>query len=362
MVAALATANVTTEVPVRRVKRRTPGSINVSLIEVVDELPGAAQSAGSSTSSPSVKPHERDRLSDLLAKHAAAMAELTSIVRVSPLYDPQLHDDVWLLRFLLSHLRGGASQAASAALSAMAFRKAHGLDSSAVRPPCGGPEALKLPAVAKLYGSMRSTAAVSFFVPDAQRGAVTVAVPALIDFHRAAASLSEEEQSLAHLLATEWLYLQCDAVTRRTGYLTKSARLIDLHGMKLSGISREFQRRNGRDSKALEDCYPQLLGAVFLCHAPTWLNVVWRTLIRPMMPPRVLEKVDFLTPLTSERDRRRLHAYLAEEHLPECFGGPCTVWPPPNSRFAYAHLSDKGEGAPSATHEGDYWRSGTPYQ
>ena len=97
-------------------------------------------------------------------------------------------------------------------------------------------------------------------------------------------------QAQAHRLAVEWLHRQCDEVTRRTGYLTKYVRLIDLHGMSLRGINRRFQRRDAENTKAIEDFYPQLLGAVFICHAPRWLQGVWRGL-RTMMSARVLEKV-----------------------------------------------------------------------
>ena len=97
-------------------------------------------------------------------------------------------------------------------------------------------------------------------------------------------------QAQAHRLAVEWLHRQCDEVTRRTGYLTKYVRLIDLHGMSIRGINRRFQRRDAENTKAIEDFYPQLLGAVFICHAPRWLQGVWRGL-RTMMSARVLEKV-----------------------------------------------------------------------
>ena len=65
---------------------------------------------------------------------------------------------------------------------------------------------------------------------------------------------------------------------------------------------------------------------------PRWLQGVWRG-IKRLMPARVVEKVDFLEPLTNSAERNKLLAWIALEHLPTCFGGPCEVWPPPNSRF-----------------------------
>jgi len=221
--------------------------------------------------------------------------------------------------------------------STIAWRARHGLDEPGLL--CGGPDALVFGPVAKFYASMTVRDAVSYYVPDADRGAVLVAVPGLLDFHQMVATLSEEEQAQAHRLAVEWLHRQCDEVTRRTGYLTKYVRLIDLHGMSLRGINRRFQRRDAENTKAIEDFYPQLLGAVFICHAPRWLQGVWRGL-RTMMSARVLEKVDFLEPRTNAKERQKLMRWITIENLPRCFGGTSDTWPPPNTRFAPVSCGD----------------------
>ena len=53
-----------------------------------------------------------------------------------------------------------------------------------------------------------------------------------------------------------------------------------------------------------------------------------------IMPPRVVEKVDFLAPKFEKRDREKLLKFVAEKSLPEALGGACAPWPPPNARFA----------------------------
>ena len=95
---------------------------------------------------------------------------------------------------------------------------------------------------------------------------------------------------------------------------------------------RHHERRDAKNSKTLEDFYPQLLGAVYLCHAPSWMQAFWRGM-RNILPARIVEKVDFLEPMRDLRERERLMRWISQEHLPECFGGPCKEWPPPNSRF-----------------------------
>ena len=293
--------------------------------------PKSTNAAAATQLSTTVKAHGRERVKDLVAKHAHAIMTLRALVSAEPHFDPRLHDDLFLLRFVLSHeKKGGIAAAAAAAKGTIAFRFARGLDDPSV--PVGGQAALKVVAVAKLYAALRDPAGISYYVPDPDRATVLVAVPALLDFHKMVATLSDEEQTLAHGYSTEWLWRQADAVTRRTGYLTKYVRLVDLNGMSLRNFSRDFQRRDAKNAKAIEEFYPQLLGAVFICHAPRWLQGVWRG-IKRLMPARVVEKVDFLEPLTNSAERNKLLAWIALEHLPTCFGGPCEVWPPPNSRF-----------------------------
>ena len=282
---------------------------------------------------PRIEAHGRRRVADLMAMHESDLVALRACVCHEDHYDARRHDDLFLLRFLLTHLakgRGGIDAAAKAATATIAWRAAHGLDDPALI--CGGDAALEAGPVAKFYAALSARDAISYYVPDGDRGPVLVAVPGLLDFHHMVAAMSEEEQTVAHRLSNEWLWRQCDEVTRRTGFLTKYVRLIDLNGMSLRGISRNFQKRDAKNSKAIEDYYPQLLGAVFICHAPRWMQGVWRGL-RRVMPTRVVEKVDFLEPLTNAMERQKLQRWIAIENLPRCFGGACNTWPPPNARF-----------------------------
>ena len=291
----------------------------------------AVAEAVAPTATKNAEAHGRLWVADLIIKHARDLAAMRECVRQEDHYDKERHDDLFLLRFVLSHTaKGGVMSAAAAAKACIAFRFDHGLDDPMLA--CGGKSALQVGAVAKFYAAMSKPEPISYYVPDADRGTVLVAVPGLLSFDRILASLSEEEQRLAHRLSNEWLWRHCDEVTRRTGYLTKYIRLIDLSGMTLRGINREFQKRDAKNSKLIEDFYPQLLGAVYICHAPRWMHGVWRGL-RRLMPARVVEKVDFVEPLTNPAERKRLLRWIALDHLPRCFGGPCKTWPPPNARF-----------------------------
>ena len=153
-----------------------------------------------------VKAHGRERIADLIAQHADKLATLRSRVCDEEHYDAARHDDLFLLRFVLSHLpcnlplgstgrQAGMQAAVKAVQSTIAWRARHGFDEPGLL--CGGPDALVLGPVATFYASMAVRDAVSYYVPDADRGAVLVAVPGLLDFHHMVATLSEEEQVMA---------------------------------------------------------------------------------------------------------------------------------------------------------------------
>ena len=70
----------------------------------------------------------------------------------------------------------------------------------------------------------------------------------------------------------------------------------------------------------MEDCYPQLLETIFACYAPTFMHVVW-SLIRPIMPRRVIDKVDIIEPHRNEKERARLLKHISMQNLPTDYGG-----------------------------------------
>jgi hypothetical protein len=76
----------------------------------------------------------------------------------------------------------------------------------------------------------------------------------------------------------------------------------------------------------MEDCYPQLLQTLYICHAPSWIQVPWRV-VRPFFPKRVKSKFDFIHPETNLHERQRLLKHISLEHLPKRYGGLNDTWP-----------------------------------
>jgi hypothetical protein len=130
----------------------------------------------------------------------------------------------------------------------------------------------------------------------------------------------------AFCYVSEWTFQWLDYITRTTGRLTKSLRLVDMEGFQVSRCNKEAMKRDGDAMAVMEDCYPQLLQTMFLCNAPKWMQISFH-IVRPIMPRRVLQKMDFINPEKVKRERKRLLKYVSEENLPVRFGGKHSPWP-----------------------------------
>lgn len=50
-------------------------------------------------------------------------------------------------------------------------------------------------------------------------------------------------------------------------------------------------------------------------------------MVRPIMPKRIIDKIDLITPDTDETERERLLKYISKKNLPKDFGGNNEVPP-----------------------------------
>ena len=223
--------------------------------------------------------HGRERVTDLIARHAAAIGGVKAAVSSDPLYNGERHDDLWLLRFVLSH-KGNIKEATVAARHCLAYRKEHGLDSPSL--PVSGAPLLDVPEVIKVRSKLKDPSAILAYVPDPDRGPFLIITPALVHTHAMVSEVSYEEFACEQRLTAEWLYRQCDAVTRRTGYLTKYVRMVNLDHLALGQMNRNFTKRIGEVQKTMDDVYPQLLGALLVCNPPSFFSFCVRKTKRPL--------------------------------------------------------------------------------
>jgi len=289
---------------------------------------------------------ERHSALQVIAMHRSLVDQVKSeLASTDPLYDPTKHDDLWIVRFLLSHKKN-PKDALKAAKATLLFRKQHKLDETGdIRAfPPHHRDSVPIEAVRRYMNAGVAEDAVIFVVPDPQRGVIAFLDMVGIDQHKLVEAVDEADWLPAFLYMSEWSFQWVDYVTRTTGLFTKSIRLADTHRILLGGINKENQRRDGKVMGIMEDCYPQMLHGIFVCNAPAWVQVPWR-ILRPLMPKRVVEKIDFINPLKNEKERKRLYKHIAPEHLPEKFGGKNQQWPvdfPPPVEDSSSKLTLKG--------------------
>ena len=327
------------EVEVRLVEAASPGAIRIGKLSLPTPSPAVPPATNSTHPRPvNMVPlppvcadDDRPAICDLLALHAAPLAALRTAVAADELYRPALHDDLWLLRFWLSHKtasggsNAGVAAAAKAARATLRYRHAHDLDGKDTRHEWPD-EGSERPAYKGFFGCV-APACLMHCLPHPDRGIVSFVVLSGLDMH-AMGKLKPEDSLRGHAAFTEWSYQMIDAISRRTGRLTKASRLIEMRGMRIGAIDRTYIQQDGANSKATEDYYPQLLSAVYICHPPSWIQVLWR-LSRPFFPKRFVDKVDIISPSTNPNEAARLKRHLAPKDTPARFGGELQVWPVP---------------------------------
>eukprot|EP00588_Corethron_pennatum_P012161 CAMPEP_0194279760 /NCGR_PEP_ID=MMETSP0169-20130528/14111_1 /TAXON_ID=218684 /ORGANISM="Corethron pennatum, Strain L29A3" /LENGTH=287 /DNA_ID=CAMNT_0039024223 /DNA_START=28 /DNA_END=891 /DNA_ORIENTATION=- len=279
------------------------------------------------------KEDNRPLVKDLLEKHASKLADLRTILEKEESYSKEHYDDLWMLRFLLSHKK--VSKASEAAISTMNYRKERKInelgdvrhklsDHTAAEPSDRCFEIGK-----KFLTCFHSNLASMYALPDPDRGIVTIATPALIDQKKCMKVMSFEETVEVYLLGNEIIFQINDEITRRTGKLTKVLRILDMTDFSLKDFDRQYAQRDGAANKSIEDYYPGLLGTCIIINPPTWLNAVFKV-VKYLFPKRFLEKITFVTPAKNPKDADYFLQYITRDKLWEKYGGNNPEWPPPS--------------------------------
>ena len=262
-------------------------------------------------------------MSDLIAENASKIEALRELVKVDPLYDANRHDDLWLLRYLLSHTRGGVKAAAKAARYTLAWREENRMDelaaelnaSTALEPAIAHPDVVKVHKIhVKPHG-------IRHIQPDKTRGPVLLANMVDFDYATTVKLISRDEYAMMIKCMLEWVYIQCDRATRETGKLTKSARFIQVKGLSAFSLDREWLKLDGQVAKEMEDCYPQALGIIICLNPPTWALIVWRA-AKFLFPARMVEKIDLVSTAGARKEvHKRARKWIDLEQLPSSYGG-----------------------------------------
>eukprot|EP00980_Cylindrotheca_fusiformis_P015518 scaffold4412_cov91-Cylindrotheca_fusiformis.AAC.1 len=233
---------------------------------------------------------DRPSVSELIKEHADKINQVRIELKetMEPLYDPSKHDDLWILRFLLSH-KLKTKRAIKAAKHTLDFRKEYHLDEQDIRhyPPHKVRdndvtlENPKFQSFGRAFGLRAPEDAIIYTIPNQQRGVLAfLKYTGMKSDSETLNQLSDEEWDSMFVYTSEWSFQWLDYVTRTTGRLTKTVRFVNLEGVSYSDFHRKAIQRDGKILDRMEDVYPQLLHALYIYNAPSWINTVWG-LVRP---------------------------------------------------------------------------------
>mmetsp|Transcript_6782 Transcript_6782/g.11249 ORF Transcript_6782/g.11249 Transcript_6782/m.11249 type:complete len:321 (+) Transcript_6782:437-1399(+) len=295
--------------------------------------PWVDQDRSQSEPLPPVNEHDtRPAVRDLIDQHADTIESIRQKLQEDPLYNPIKHDDLWILRYVLSHKT--VEKATPAAKQYLVYRQELGLDEHDLRDAPPGPEC-PVEGVRRWYnhGCNGNVDALQFSQPDPDRGVVMMIHLAGLDQNKIA-DISDEDWPFWYFM--EWMFQTLDSVTRRTGRLTKGVRFIDLKGYSTSMNNKDCINRNSKNARECQDHYPQMLASVYVLNAPTWGQMVFR-MVKPLLPKRFVEKFAIINGSTlikqvakkALKDSNGILKHMSVSHLPSKFGGDFQQWPYP---------------------------------
>jgi hypothetical protein len=287
------------------------------------------RSLGDAAGAAAPAPAEGD-IQALIRTHGILIAALRKLVVNEPLYSAREHDDLSLLRFLLSHSLS-VERAARAFRTALEWRAAHGVDAIAAELRAGLRQP-DFPHYARVQQGMPFH--LLGFETGVEQPVMYISVPELKIPQMMRDGLTADQYVLYNRYLTEHIWQTVDAAQRRTGRLVKLVRVIDARDMSLRHVSMKFFNAVAAAARGAEDVYPQMIGGFFLCNTGSAMKFFFEHTIRPLLPSRVVGKTAFYEPLLQPADLEALLGWLPRERLPIAVGGlnELRARPHPNGR------------------------------
>jgi len=288
---------------------------------------------------PETEYDDRPAVSDLIDEHLSKIKAIQKLLKKDPLYNSTNHDDLWILRFYLSHK--SVKVASKAALSTLQFRNKYKLDElhdichSWPMPNKNKQKqkvslSLELPPIPqqKFHDCWKDMNSFFAVIPNPNRAVIAYIQMSAMDQHQVMKTMDYESVLHQTIFYNEWLFQAHDDITRRTGRLTKHLKVVDLKGMTFRAIDRSFMKRDSKIKKQLQDFYPQLLHSVLFINAPCAAQSVWN-MFSPLFPYRIVDKINVVAPKKRKQDLIYFEKFVSREDLPKRYGGNLSQWPPP---------------------------------
>lgn len=274
----------------------------------------------------------RPLISDLLKKHGDKIEEVRNIIKEESLYNKddnaKRYDDIWILRFVLSHKKNVKS-AAKAAIKTMQYReewKLNEMGDIRHKFPSQTAGDDQWPFTAAFNTNSATDDCMLHTQPDDNRGIITYIRLQDLNQQGLYESTTIEDMKQTYIYLNECIFQVHDAVTRKTGRLTKHLRIVDMGNLGFRDMHMKYLKRDGEASKYTEDFYPQALGAIVAVNAPVWVSGIWK-IARPFFPSRFAEKVNISGSKISSKDTEFFLKFISKENLPVSLGGSNKEWP-----------------------------------
>jgi hypothetical protein len=145
-----------------------------------------------------------------------------------------------------------------------------------------------------------------------------------LDTHVLGSSLDVDDWVAGLTYVNEYNYQWLDYISRTTGRLTKSIRIVNIGTASIGQVDFSCQQSYTKAVAQMEDCYPQAVSQIFVCFAPSWIYLPWKA-IKPLLPQRVVSKMDFLHPIKNHADLQTILTKVPKSMLPVTFGGTNTT-------------------------------------
>ena len=285
-------------------------------------------------------------LDSLFEKHGARVRVLLQTLSGDGhvVGDSTPYDDIWALRFVLSHPEDADAARAVAETLRWRAEKKEMLAAAATGERPKRFEVMERLVVAQYHGET-STGAPLYII----RAGISNTV-ALTTEH------THDEVVEFMMYRKEIGFLLCDAITRKTRKLTKLVTVNDLsHVSLLAGTDKRFTAVLGAASKLSETLYPQLLDRAVLINAPYIFGAIW-SIIKGMVSTKTRAKVALCgTSDTRKGDISKCpFAKLINLHtVPSFLGGGCRCVGGcvgvSNEQTAMVGLSNPEDGLTAAT-------------
>lgn len=286
---------------------------------------------GGAFSESSLEAHQAmmEEVGALLEEHREHLDALKDIVSRYAGFDAARHDDLCLLRYILTHKEVKAS--ADAFRSSLSWRAEHKMDEFAERIRREDLDQSRVDG----YDVISRYLPFHLIVAKGQDGGARLPIVFISAKEADPAGLmthvSPDAYSAYIHRFTELVAIFCDLETRRTGRLVRQLRLVDCTGLGVHHINVPYLRMVASALKGAETSYPQLLGSMIICNGSMSFSVLWSSTLRHLLPKRMVEKAAILRPSSNARDCERLFELLPRSCVPLQLGGDLRLGSPRQS-------------------------------